>query len=225
MSTDMIRTADLFDLSHTIAAGLLSQCEYPWEALPLIKSAVIEIGSKLDTDKYLMKGSGIWAAHTANISPLSTIIGPCIIGENTEIRPGAYIRGSVIIGNNAVIGNSCELKNCIIFDCAQVPHFNYVGDSILGYKAHMGAGAVTSNVKADKSNIVVHGNAEYVTGLRKFGAMLGDHSETGCGCVLNPGVIIGRGSRVYPLSCVRGVIPEHHIYKNEADIAPIVSYE
>ena len=187
---DTIKIHDLFDLTHTRAEKMLAACEYPWEALSQIGETVLEIGRTLD-------------------------LGPCVIGEKTEVRPGAFIRGNVLVGDGAVVGNSCELKNCILFDGVQTPHYNYVGDSILGYKAHMGAGAVTSNVKGDKKNVVVHGEADYETGRKKFGAMLGDFAEIGCNSVLNPGTIIGRDSQVYPLSCVRGVVKARHIVKGE----------
>lgn len=216
--TDRIKTQELFDLSHTLAWELLSGCVYPWEALGRISEAIMNIGDQLDTNIYAKTADDIWIARNALISPTAEITGPCIIGENTQIRPGAYIRGNVLIGNGAVIGNSTELKNCIIFDSAEVPHFNYVGDSILGYKAHMGAGSVTSNVKGNKTLVVVHGEIEYPTGLRKFGAMLGDMTEIGCNTVLNPGTIIGRNTQVYPLSSIRGVIPENSIVKTSGNI-------
>ena len=210
---DRIKTTDLFDLSHTLAAGMLCACEYPWEALGFIGKTIISIGKMLDTDTYDYISENIWIAKSARVSPSATILAPCIICENTQIRPGAYIRGNALVGKNAVVGNSTELKNCILFDCVQVPHYNYVGDSILGYRAHMGAGAITSNVKGDRTNIEVHGEQTYPTGLRKFGAMLGDYSEVGCNTVLNPGAIIGRNTQVYPLSSVRGVIPADSIVK------------
>lgn len=212
---DRIKTADLFDLTHTRAAKLLAGCKYPWEALDGIAKAILEIGSALDPQRYDHPQEDVWIAKTARVAPTASIAGPCIIGEETEVRPGAFIRGSVLVGDGAVVGNSSELKNCILFDGVQVPHYNYVGDSVLGYKAHMGAGAITSNVKGDKKNVVVHGEARYETGRKKFGAMLGDHAEIGCNSVLNPGTVIGRDSQVYPLSSVRGVVPERHIYKGE----------
>ena len=215
---DKIRVTDLFDLSHTLAADMLAECEYPWEALAKIGSEILKIGAALDPEKYEKTADNVWVAKTATISPTATLIGPCIIGEDTEVRPGAYIRGNVLIGSGAVAGNSTELKNCILFDGVEVPHYNYVGDSILGYKAHMGAGAITSNIKADKRNVVVHGESEYATGLRKFGAMLGDRAEIGCNSVLNPGTVVGRNSQVYPLSCVRGVVHENSILKGDRGI-------
>ncbi|MBQ4088800.1 MAG: UDP-N-acetylglucosamine pyrophosphorylase [Clostridia bacterium] len=210
---DRIKTADLFDLSHTLAAGMLSACEYPWEALAHIGKAIIDIGKNLDMDTYDCISENIWIAKSARISPAATILAPCIVCENAEVRPGAYIRGNALVGKNAVVGNSTELKNCILFDGTQVPHYNYVGDSILGCRAHMGAGAITSNVKGDRTNIEVHGEQTYPTGLRKFGAMLGDFAEIGCNTVLNPGAIIGRNTQIYPLSSVRGVIPADSIVK------------
>lgn len=216
----MIKTRELFDLRHTLAWEMLQKCEYPWEAMKRIGDTVLRTGRTLDPDLYEHPADGIWISKSARISPAACISGPCIICGNAEIRPGAYIRGNAIIGADAVVGNSTELKNCILFDGVQVPHYNYVGDSILGYRAHMGAGAVTSNVKGDKTNVVVHAERDYITGLRKLGAMIGDNCEIGCGCVLNPGVIIGRNTQVYPLSSVRGVIPCGCIYKGERGACP-----
>jgi len=204
---------ELFDLSHTLAREMLEGCKYPWEAVTHIESTVLALGPALDADRYSKIGDNIWAAKTARISPAAVIIGPCIIGENTELRPGAYIRGNALIGDGAVAGNSTELKNCILFDEVAVPHYNYVGDSILGYRAHLGAGAIISNVKGDRKNIVVHAETDYATGMRKLGAMIGDMAEIGCGCVINPGCIIGRSAQIYPLSFVRGVVPENSILK------------
>jgi len=218
--SDKIRTHDLFDLEHTLAHELLSACEYPWEALGRIGDTIKHIAKMLDPDIYEVLPGDVMIAKSASVSHNASITGPCIIGENTQIRPGAYIRGNVLIGKGVVIGNSTELKNCIIFDGAEVPHFNYVGDSILGYKAHMGAGAITSNVKGNKSNVVVHGEREYPTGLRKLGAMLGDMAEIGCNAVLNPGTIIGRNTQVYPLSSVRGAVPANSIVKNDRGVFP-----
>ena len=212
---DAIKVCDLFDLTHTRAAKMLAACEYPWEALSKIGETVLAIGQGLDLNDYDHPAEAVWIAKTATVAATASIAGPCVIGEKTEVRPGAFIRGSVLVGDGAVVGNSCELKNCILFDGVQTPHYNYVGDSILGYKAHMGAGAVTSNVKGDKKNVVVHGEADYETGRKKFGAMLGDFAEIGCNSVLNPGTIIGRNSQVYPLSSVRGVIKARHIVKGE----------
>ncbi len=214
-----IKTVCLFDLSHTIAEPILSDCEYPWQVLPKIKSFICETGKTLSPELYDNAGENVWIAKSAVVAPNATITGPCIIGERTEVRVSAFIRGSVIVGNDSVVGNSCELKNCIIFDNVQVPHFNYVGDSVLGYKAHMGAGAVTSNVKSDKTNVCVRYEDEQIeTGFKKFGAMLGDHVEVGCNSVLNPGTIVGRNTSIYPLSSVRGVIPANSIFKRSDQV-------
>ena len=208
----------LFDVSQTIAHELLDGCEYPWEVLPRISEYIIELGSRLPQELYEKRGDNIWIAKSAKIAPTACLNGPLIVDEGAEIRHCAFVRGSAIVGKNAVVGNSTELKNCILFDAVQVPHFNYVGDSILGYKAHTGAGAITSNVRSDKKNIVVHADSEIETGLRKFGAMLGDRAEVGCNSVLNPGSIVGRDSIVYPCSCVRGVVPENSIFKTGGKI-------
>jgi len=215
---DAIGVNDLFDLAHTRAAKMLESCVYPWEALAKIKETVLEIGASLDAERYDHPAQDVWIAKSASVAASATIAGPCIIGENTEVRPGAFLRGSILVGDDAVVGNSTELKNCILFDGVQVPHYNYVGDSILGYMAHMGAGAVTSNVKGDKKNVVVHGEEAYETGRKKFGAMLGDYAEIGCNSVLNPGTVIGRDSQVYPLSSVRGVVPARSIVKGERGV-------
>lgn len=217
---DAIKVTDLFDLSHTRAGKMLAGVAYPWEALDRIGETVLAIGAKLDPEAYDHPQDDIWIAKSAVVYKTATIIGPCIIGENTEVRPGAFLRGNILVGDGAVVGNSTELKNCILFDGVQVPHYNYVGDSILGYMAHMGAGAITSNVKGDKQNVVVHGERDYETGRMKFGAMLGDNAEIGCGSVLNPGTVIGRDTQVYPLSSVRGVIPARHIVKGERGVFP-----
>ena len=209
-----LRTAELYDLSHTAAGLLLEKTEYPWEALSEIGGFLLELGKSLPVDEYEKRGDDVWIHKTAKIYPNNFIAGPCIIGANTEVRPGAFIRGKALVGANCVVGNSTELKNVIIFDNVQVPHYNYVGDSILGYKAHMGAGSITSNVKSDKTLVTVRAGEEKLeTGLKKFGAMLGDHVEVGCNSVLNPGTVIGRNSRVYPLSSVRGFVPADHIFK------------
>lgn len=210
---DAIKVCDLFDLTHTRAAKMLATCEYPWEALSKIGETVLAIGQGLNLSDYDHPAEDVWIAKTATVAATASIAGPCVIGEKAEVRPGAFIRGNVLVGDGAVVGNSCELKNCILFDEVQTPHYNYVGDSVLGYKAHMGAGAVTSNVKGDKKNVVVHGERDYETGRKKFGAMLGDFAEIGCNSVLNPGTIIGRDSQVYPLSSVRGVVKARHIVK------------
>ncbi len=214
----MVRTTDLFDLSHTIAKDYLVGFEYPWQALAGIKSLIVELGKNLPKSEYDEVKENVWIHKSAKVFDSAYIGGPCIIGANTEVRQCAFIRGSALIGQDCVIGNSVELKNVIIFDSCQVPHFNYVGDSILGFHAHMGAGAITSNIKADKKNIVVHGKVEYETGLRKMGAMLGDFVDVGCNSVLNPGTIIGRNTNVYPMSCIRGVIEENCIYKSSQAI-------
>mgnify|MGYP002857023573 CR=1 FL=1 len=213
---------NLYDLSATLAGEYLKKLTYPWEALDHIKDWVMEIGSTLDPGIYEKKDDDIWIAKSAKVYPTATIIGPVIIGEETEVRPGAFIRGSAIIGCHCVIGNSTEIKNDIIFDHVQVPHYNYVGDSVLGTYSHMGAGSITSNVKSDKTHVVVRYDGEEIdTGRKKFGAMLGDHVEVGCNTVLNPGAVVGKNSTIYPVSMVRGVIPADSIYKNKA-VAEIV---
>lgn len=210
---------NLYNLNETIAKELLESITYPWEALTKIEKFIIEIGNKLDLDKYEKKGENIWIAKSAKVASTAYINGPAIIGEDAEIRHCAFIRGKAIVGNGAVVGNSTELKNVILFNKVQVPHYNYVGDSILGYKAHMGAGSITSNVKSDKKLVIVKSKDEEIeTGLKKFGAMLGDYVEVGCNSVLNPGTVIGRNTNIYPLSSVRGVIPQKSIYKNKNEI-------
>ena len=203
---------DLYDLEHTLAANYLSGFTYPWEALKGIKDLILTLGPTLG-EAYLETAPQVWVHKTAQIAPTAFLGAPCIIGAGTEVRHGAFVRGSALVGENCVVGNSVELKNVILFDGVQVPHYNYVGDSILGYKAHMGAGSVTSNVKSDKLPVVIHGEENVATGLKKVGAMLGDFVEVGCNSVLNPGTVVGRNSNVYPLSCVRGVIPADSIYK------------
>ena len=210
---------NLYNLEETIAKTLLERLTYPWEALPEIGKFIIELGNKLDPEIYEQKGENIWIAKSANIFPTAYIKGPAIVGENAEIRHCAFVRGNAIIGNDVVVGNSTELKNVILFNKVQVPHYNYVGDSILGYKAHMGAGSITSNVKSDKKLIIVKkGKKEIETGLKKFGAMLGDNVEVGCGSVLNPGSVIGKNTNIYPLSSVRGVVDANSIYKKQNEI-------
>ena len=210
---------NLYNLNETIAKELLESITYPWEALTKIEKFIIEIGNKLDLDKYEKKGENIWIAKSAKVASTAYINVPAIIGEDAEIRHCAFIRGKAIVGNGAVVGNSTELKNVILFNKVQVPHYNYVGDSILGYKAHMGAGSITSNVKSDKKLVIVKSKDEEIeTGLKKFGAMLGDNVEIGCNSVLNPGTVIGRNTNIYPLSSVRGVIPQKSIYKNKNEI-------
>ncbi len=214
----MYTIKDLYDLDHTLAKEYLEQFTYPWEALSGIKQMIIELGKKLPKEEYDEVSENVWVHKTANVFPSAYLGAPCIIGARTEVRHGAFIRGSALVGEDCVVGNSVELKNVILFDHVQTPHYNYVGDSILGYYAHTGAGAITSNVKSDKRLVVVHDrvNKEDVeTGMKKFGAMIGDHVEVGCNSVLNPGTVIGRNARVYPTSCVRGVIPENYIWKND----------
>ena len=209
----MLNILQLYDLNHTLAGNYLAGFEYPWQALGGIKNLILELGPTLGAD-YVETAPAVWVHKTATVAPTAYLGAPCIIGANTEVRHCAFIRGSALVGENCVVGNSVELKNVILFDNVQVPHYNYVGDSILGYKSHMGAGAVTSNVKSDKSPVVVKNGEEKIeTGLKKFGAMLGDFVEVGCNSVLNPGTVIGRHSNVYPTSCVRGTVPEHSIWK------------
>ena len=210
---------NLYDLDNTIAKELLESVTYPWEALAKINDFILKIGPTLDKEKYEKVGEDVWIAKSATVAPTAYIKGPAIIGENAEIRHCAFIRGKAIVGENAVVGNSTELKNVILFNRVQVPHYNYVGDSILGYKSHMGAGSITSNVKSDKKLVVVKDGIEKIeTGIKKFGAMLGDNVEIGCGSVLNPGTVVGRNTNIYPLSSVRGVVPENSIYKNKNEI-------
>lgn len=214
-------TYKIFDISKSLAMPLLSKTEYPWEALPLIKNFILELGPTLDKSVYEEIKPSVWVAKSATVALSADITGPTIIGENTEVRPSAFIRGSALIGNDCVIGNSTEVKNAIIFDSVQIPHYNYVGDSILGYRSHLGAGAVTSNVKSDKSLVSVSVNGSKLeTGLKKFGAMVGDYVEVGCNTVLCPGTVIGRNSNIYPLSRVRGFVPEKSIFKSSENIVP-----
>lgn len=209
----MMKTADLYDLKHTAAGEYLAGFEYPWQALKGIKDLILELGGKLD-DEYTEVEPAVWVHKSAKVAPTAYLGAPCIIGADTEVRHCAFIRGAALVGKNCVVGNSVELKNVILFDNVQVPHYNYVGDSILGYKAHMGAGSITSNVKSDKTLVVVKDGQEKIeTGLKKFGAMLGDFVEVGCNSVLNPGTVIGPHSNVYPTSCVRGVVPANSIFK------------
>ena len=210
---------NMYDLSQSIAGEYLSQFTYPWEALKGISDFIKKLGPTLDPEIYEKRGENIWVAKSATVAPTACLNGPLIIDEDAEIRHCAFIRGSAIIGKGSVVGNSTEIKNDIIFNTVQVPHYNYVGDSILGYKSHMGAGSITSNVKSDKTLVVVKNGEEKIeTGLKKMGAMLGDHVEVGCNSVLNPGTVIGRNSNVYPTSCVRGVIPAGHIFKRPGDV-------
>ena len=214
----MIKIQELYDLDHTLAKDYLNQFEYPWQALKGIKDFILQTGPSL-SDEYEQIKENVWVHKSATVFESAYLGAPCIIGDNTEVRHGAFIRGSALIGDNCVVGNSVELKNVILFDCVQTPHYNYVGDSILGYKSHMGAGSITSNVKSDKTLVVVHdGEMNYETGLKKFGAMLGDYVEVGCNSVLNPGTVIGVHSNVYPVSCVRGVVPDYSIVKSGGNI-------
>ncbi len=217
----MLKTLDLLDLTHTLAGEYLAGFEYPWEALDGIKELILSLGPALPEAEYDHPAEGIWVAKSAVVFPSAHLGAPCIIGPRTEVRHCAFIRGSALVGADCVVGNSVELKNVILFDGVQTPHYNYVGDSILGYKSHMGAGSVTSNVKSDKTLVVVKDGDEHMeTGRKKFGAILGDHVEVGCNSVLNPGTMVGGGSRVYPTSCVRGVVPPASIWKNNGSVAP-----
>lgn len=214
-----MKTAELFNLSKTIAAPLLEKTEYPWEILGKIKEFVVSLGESLDKDIFNEIAPQVWVAKSAKIFPSAYIAAPCIIDENSEVRHCAFIRGGVIVGKNCVVGNSTEMKNCIIFDNVQIPHFNYVGDSVLGFKSHLGAGAVTSNVKSDKTLVTVMKDGERIeTGLKKFGAMVGDFTEVGCNSVLCPGTVIGKNCTVYPLSRVRGFLKENSIFKSQENI-------
>ena len=214
----MYRIDELMDLSHTLAKDYFSKFTYPWEALPGIGEMIIQLGKTLDPAEYEQRETHVWVHKTAHVYPTAWLGAPCIIGARTEVRHCAFIRGNALVGEDCVVGNSVELKNVVLFDCVQVPHYNYVGDSILGYKAHMGAGSITSNVKSDKSLVVIHGEAEIPTGIKKVGALMGDYVEVGCNSVLNPGTVIGRNASIYPVSCVRGVVPENSIYKTSGDI-------
>ena len=214
-----VKIKNLYNLNETIAKDIFEGCIYPWEVLPKIKDFIITLGESLNKEEYEKIGENIWIAKSAKIAKTAYINGPAIIGKNAEVRHCAFIRGSAIVGENSVVGNSTELKNVILFNNVQVPHYNYVGDSILGYKSHMGAGSITSNVKSDKKLVVVKNKDEKIeTGLKKFGAMLGDCVEVGCGSVLNPGTVIGKNTNIYPLSSVRGVIKEKSIYKKQGEI-------
>ena len=209
----MVKTLELFDLSHSVAGSYLFQFEYPWQALSGIKALILDLGANLG-EEYTQVSPDVWVHKTAKVAPTAFLGAPCIIGAGTEVRHCAFIRGSALVGENCVVGNSVELKNVILFDNVQVPHYNYVGDSISGYRSHMGAGSITSNVKSDKTLVVIkNGDEQIPTGIKKVGAMLGDFVEVGCNSVLNPGTVIGRHSNVYPTSCVRGVVPENSIWK------------
>ncbi len=220
MGNEKLMAKNLFDYSKTIAEPLFKSVEFPWEVLPKIKDFIIELGKTLDPEIYELRGENIWVAKSANIFPSAYLGGPLIICEDAEVRHGAFIRGSAIVGKGAVVGNSTELKNSILFDCVQTPHYNYIGDSILGYKSHTGAGVITSNLKSDKSLVTVLCDGKKVeTGVKKFGAMLGDNVEVGCNSVLNPGSVVGRNTNIYPLSFVRGYVPENSIYKRLGEVA------
>lgn len=224
MSENIIECAKielLYDLSHSLSGEYLKKYTYPWEALGSISDMIIEIGNSLDKNEYTMIGENVWVANDAVVAKSAAIGAPCIIGHKTEVRHCAYIRGSALIGDGCVVGNSVELKNCILFDGVQVPHYNYVGDSILGYKSHMGAGSITSNVRSDKAHVIVKCKESGVsvdTGRKKVGAALGDFVEVGCNAVLNPGTVLGKNSSVYPTSCVRGAMSENSIYKNSGEV-------
>ena len=217
--TEALTVKKLYTLDQTIAKDIFEGVTYPWEVLPKISSFILEVGKTLSEDEYEKRGENVWIAKSAKVAPTAFINGPAIIGKDAEVRHCAFIRGNAIVGEGAVVGNSTELKNAVLFNKVQVPHYNYVGDAVLGYKSHMGAGSICSNVKSDKKLVVVKdGDEEIETGLKKFGAMLGDHVEVGCGSVLNPGTVIGRNSNIYPLSPVRGCVPADSIYKNAKEI-------
>lgn len=220
-----IFTENLLDLSQTIAAAIFDGCTYPWEVLPKLSAFIRALGPTLPADAFELRGTDIWIARTATVAPSASLSGPLIVCGGAEIRHCAYIRGSAIVGADAVVGNSTELKNSLLFNGVQVPHYNYVGDSVLGYKAHMGAGSITSNIKSDKTLVQIRFSGELLdTGLRKFGAILGDYVEVGCNSVLNPGAIVGRNTNIYPLSMVRGVVPERSIYKSHTEIVRKYDY-
>ncbi|MBR6221892.1 MAG: UDP-N-acetylglucosamine pyrophosphorylase [Lachnospiraceae bacterium] len=218
--TDCLTIESLYSLDKTLAGDYLKGFTYPWEALKGIGELILSLGATLSLDEYDKQGENVWIHKSAKIYPNNYIAGPAIIGARTEVRPGAFIRGNALVGEDCVVGNSTELKNVIIFDHVQVPHYNYVGDSILGHYSHMGAGSITSNVKADKTPVHVKGEGfDIDTGLKKFGAMLGDHVEVGCNTVLNPGTVVGKNSNIYPVSMVRGYVPEGSIYKKQGEVA------
>ena len=216
---DVLKISNLFDLNNTIAKELLERLEYPWEVFNTLEDFIMEIGPKLPKDKFEQKGDNIWIARSAKVAPTASLNGPLIIDEDAEVRHCAFVRGNAIVGKGAVVGNSTELKCTLLFDKVQVPHYNYVGNSVLGFKSHMGAGSITSNLKSDKSLVTVNVDGEKVeTGMKKFGAILGDCVEVGCNSVMNPGTVIGKNTNVYPLSMVRGYVPESSIYKNKNEI-------
>ena len=219
MKQEEMKISELYDLTQTMAAELMEAYTYPWEVLAHIGDFVKKLGASLSPDEYEKRGEDVWIHKTAKVAPTASITGPAIIGAGAELRHCAFLRGKIIVGEGAVVGNSTELKNVILFNKVQVPHYDYVGDSILGYKAHMGAGSITSNVKSDKCLVKVHSeDGDIETGLKKFGAMIGDHVEVGCGSVLNPGTVIGRESNIYPLSSVRGCVNAHSIYKKQGEV-------
>ena len=219
MEIEAAKISNLYNLEETIAGKLFEGATYPWEVLPKISAFIVELGNQLSSEEYEKRGENVWVAKSAKVAPTAYINGPAIIGKESEIRHCAFIRGNAIVGEGAVVGNSTELKNVVLFNKEQVPHYNYVGDSILGYRAHMGAGSITSNVKSDKTLVVVKdGEDQIPTGLKKFGAMLGDCVEVGCNSVLNPGTVVGRNAQIYPTSCVRGVIRANSIYKKQGEI-------
>ena len=219
MEIEAAKISNLYNLEETIAGKLFEGATYPWEVLPKISTFIVELGNQLNSEEYEKRGENVWVAKSAKVAPTAYINGPAIIGKESEIRHCAFIRGNAIVGEGAVVGNSTELKNVVLFNKVQVPHYNYVGDSILGYRAHMGAGSITSNVKSDKTLVVVKdGEDQIPTGLKKFGAMLGDCVEVGCNSVLNPGTVVGRNAQIYPTSCVRGVIKANSIYKKQGEI-------
>ena len=216
---DSIKISELFDLNETIAADIFDGCTFPWEVLSKIGGFIVKLGNTLPESEYEKRGENVWVAKSAKVFDSAYINGPCIIGKDAEVRHCAFIRGNAIVGEGAVVGNSTELKNVILFNKVQVPHYNYVGDSVLGYKAHMGAGSITSNVKSDKKLVVVKSpEGQIETGIKKFGAMLGDEVEVGCGTVLNPGSVVGSHSNIYPLSSVRGFVPANSIYKKQGEV-------
>ena len=219
MEIEAAKISNLYNLEETIAGKLFEGSTYPWEVLPKISAFIVELGNQLSSEEYEKRGENVWVAKSAKVAPTAYINGPAIIGKESEIRHCAFIRGNAIVGEGAVVGNYTELKNVVLFNKVQVPHYNYVGDSILGYRAHMGAGSITSNVKSDKTLVVVKdGEDQIPTGLKKFGAMLGDCVEVGCNSVLNPGTVVGRNAQIYPTSCVRGVIRANSIYKKQGEI-------
>ena len=216
---EKLKNKNLFNLDETLAYEIFEDTEFPWEVLPKIKDFIIVLGQSLDQEEYEKRGEDIWVAKSASIAPTASLNGPCIIGKHTEVRQCAFIRGNAIVGENCVVGNSTELKNVLLFNNVQVPHYNYVGDSILGYKSHMGAGSITSNVKSDKTKVTIRYEGDILeTGLKKMGAILGNYVEVGCNSVLNPGTIIGSNTNIYPLSMVRGYVPKGSIYKRQGEV-------